>query len=80
MVNGAIWLFAAEEPLGPSVLERVKKELERANFFFNQGGFAKGAVEHGRNRIFNFLFHFERFWRVLLHNFFIQTTSLRIGI
>ena len=36
MVNGAIWLLAAVEPLGPSVLERVKKELERANFFFNQ--------------------------------------------
>ena len=36
MVNGAIWLLAAEEPLGPSVLERVKKELERAKFFFNQ--------------------------------------------
>ena len=28
----------------------------------------RGAVEHGRNRIFNFLFHFERFWRVLSHS------------
>ena len=34
----------------------------------SMGGFAKGAVEHGRNRIFNFLFHFEHFWRVLSHS------------
>ena len=31
MVNGAIWLCAGKEQ--PRVLERVKKELERANVF-----------------------------------------------
>ena len=29
------------------------------------GWFAKGSVQHGRNRISHSLLHFERFWRAM---------------